>query len=185
MLCAHPHEEQHGHGEQGSGYDVCDGGSGEIQQAAQHGSEHHRQVKGRRVERHGAVEARRRYEVDDDGLTRRHEECTRGAEEGEDAEHRQHTLAAEHRESEQQQAAQHRDNVAQHDDASPVIAIGDLSGEQHERDERRELCEADESEIEQAPRDRIDLPADRDALYLRGDVSEKAGAEKQSEVGVA
>ena len=185
MLCPHPRQEQHGQREQDGGYEVSDGRPGEVEHAAEHGSEHHGQVEGRRVECNGAVEARRRHEVDDDGLTCRHDESAGGAEYCEDAKHRPDTPAAEQRESEQEQSAEHRDDVAEHDDAPPVVAIGDLSREQDESDEWRELCEADESEVEQIPGDRVDLPADRDALDLGGDVSEEAGAEKQSEVGVA
>jgi hypothetical protein len=65
------------------------------------------------------------------------------------------------------------------DDTPPIDVIGRVSGERREDEDRREDRESDESEIERAVAQRVDLPRDRDALDLRCQIErEKRGEVK-------
>ena len=52
------------------------------------------------------------------------------------------------REGQQQHRADDFDDVARREDQPPVEAVRDLSGRQHQHDERQELRESDQTEIE-------------------------------------
>ena len=59
-----------------------------------------------------------------------------------------------------------RDELAHAEDAPAIEAIGDVPDDQHERKRRQELHEADETEVERAAGQRVDLPADGDRQHL-------------------
>jgi hypothetical protein len=56
--------------------------------------------------------------------------------------------------------------LAHHGDETTVAAIGDLSDQERQEDDRQELRQADQPEIERAAGQRVELPAHRDAQHL-------------------
>ena len=65
-----------------------------------------------------------------------------------------------------------RYGLADADNQPPVVAVGDMAGDQHEQGGRDELNEADQSEIERIVRQVIHLPGHRHRLHLQGDGAE-------------
>ena len=63
-------------------------------------------------------------------------------------------------------------------------AVGDLAGRQCEQWQRHELGQPDEPEVERAPVDRIDLPADGDRNHLGRKPGGEESAEQPPEVAV-
>ena len=58
------------------------------------------------------------------------------------------------------------DDLADAHDAAPIVAVGDVTDDQHQRHRGQELREPDKPEVERAAGQRVDLPADRDRLHL-------------------
>ena len=83
--------------------------------------------------------------------------------EGGDGEHHQH--------------GPHR-ALAQTGDQAPVVAVRHDADQKRQHEHRQELREADETERQWTFRQRIDLPADRDALHLVRDHGRDPGAEE-------
>ena len=63
--------------------------------------------------------------------------------------------------------------------------VGDRAGGQGEEEQRQELGQADEAEMERVPRDLVDLPADRDEHHLAGQPVRDARAEQRRVVALA
>ncbi len=79
-----------------------------------------------------------------------------------------------------------------HDDLASVVAVRRLAREQDEREHRQELHEPDHADEERTlldrvieARNRVDLPAERDAVGQHGDGGKKAAEQQKGEVGVA
>ena len=77
------------------------------------------------------------------------------------------------------------DDLADLQHAAPVVAVGDLAGDQHEHRHRQELHQPDEAEIEGAAGQRIHLPGDRDAHHHEAERREGARAPIEHEWPVA
>jgi hypothetical protein len=71
--------------------------------------------------------------------------------------------------------------------AQDAAAVGDrrLARHQAQHDRRQELSESDESQIERAMRQIVDLPADRDPLHLHRDHRSHAPTERQSKIAMS
>jgi hypothetical protein len=74
---------------------------------------------------------------------------------------------------------------AQQDDGAAVVGVCHVAGPQDQRQEGRELRQADQAQVEQAVGDLVDLPADGDALHLDGEGAQEAGGQVEGEVTVA
>jgi hypothetical protein len=67
------------------------------------------------------------------------------------------------------------------DDSAAVETVRDQTGQRREQQRGQEEREPDEAQVEGAVADRIDLPRDRDALDLIGDVEQDDGREIAAE----
>ena len=76
------------------------------------------------------------------------------------------------------------DDIARRENRFSIVAVRDLSGRQHQHDERQELREPDQAEIERILGDRIHLPAHRDALHLYRERGDEPRDEIQREVAM-
>ena len=77
------------------------------------------------------------------------------------------------------------DHFAEEGDHAPVVAVGDMAGEQEESGHRDELHEPDQAEMERAAGQRVHLPADRDDLDLQRDRGRDPHIEKADKSGMA
>lgn len=81
-------------------------------------------------------------------------------------------------------APQAENEVARDEDAAAVEAVGELTGEDGEADDRNELGEAEVGEVDVAVRERVDLEAHGGALHLDCEGREEAGGGVEAEVAV-
>ena len=163
-----------------------DGGrSGHVHQPAQRRTDDRRDMERRRVQRNRVAENLARHQVRRDRLRGGHRERARSAEQHQHHEHRPHRAAVHTCVKPSSSAAQtHFDDVARCENEFAIVAVRDLSGRQHQHDERHELREADQAEVERIVRDRVHLPADRDALHLHRERRDEPRDEIQREVAV-
>jgi len=112
-------------------------------------------------------------------------ECSCNAEQRHDGEHRRSFGHAAQRDREQQQRAEALERVAERDDTAPVAAVREMPCRQDECDERQELRQTDQPEIERITRNLVHLPADRDRLHLHRKRAEQSRDEIQAEIAVA
>ncbi len=66
-----------------------------------------------------------------------------------------------------------------------VVAVRDLTDQRREPDQRKELHEPDDAEVERIAGHLVELPADRDALHLVGDGGRGANAPEPHEGWIA
>ena len=100
----------------------------------------------------------------------------------------EHGLAVEpalHGADGERERGQRLADLADAGDHAAVEQIEHLSGNDRHRDQRKELHEADEAEIERIVGQGVDLPADRHPLHHEGAVGERARAPEQHERAVA
>lgn len=62
--------------------------------------------------------------------------------------------------------------------------VGQLTGREGDEEQRNELGETDESEVERVAVDRVDLPTHRDADHLDGDPAREDRDEEEREVAL-
>jgi hypothetical protein len=106
-------------------------------------------------------------------LRRGHREGARDAEQGHHCEHRTGRVHAQNRERQQGEGARHVEEVAARQDLAPVVVIGGVACGQDQQDERQELRQSDQAEIQRVRSRRVDLPADGDGLHLHGERAER------------
>ncbi len=155
------------------------------QEAAQRGTGDGRGGEHRGRQRDGARQPFRRDQERQKRLRGRAVKTARGAEQD------QHRVIGpgyggrEQDEDEEQAGAYalHRLGRAQH--LALVETVGDVAGGQREDEHRAELAKTDETERESRMRDVVDLPADRDRLYLEGDRHDETDGGEYVEVAVA
>ena len=107
-------------------------------------------------------------------LRGRHRERTRHAEQRHHREHRTGRAQIQERERQQADRAGHVEEVAAREDLAPIVVIRGMAGGQDQQDERQELRQADQAEVQRIRSRRVDLPADRDGLHLHGKRAERA-----------
>ncbi len=153
-----------------------------IGQAAQSRPGHDRQLIGRGAERHRLADLLGRHQGGEQGLLGRHAERAARA----DQEHQRVEPAhAEPRlvESEQRHRRHDlRDQIGR-DHPSPVVAVGDVAGDAHQGDGRKELEQGDKAQRIGAVRALIDHPAQGRGRHLHGHAAQHAGGDKTEEVG--
>ena len=69
--------------------------------------------------------------------------------------------------------------------AAPVVSVGNVPGGEDQHDERQELRQRDEAQVEWVPGGAEDLPADSHGLDLRRQPDEEPRRQVSAQVGVA
>ena len=126
-----------------------------------------------------------RDQVGSDRRCRRHAESPGNSEQHHHGKHRPDDLEPSVGEDQQQHRAQHFGGVTERQDQAPVEAIGDLPGNQDQRQERHELREPYEAQVQRIVRDRVDLPSHGDALHLHGERGKETGEKETREIRIA
>jgi len=98
--------------------------------------------------------------------------------------YRQHAADRQPREAEQQQGARKKCQQAEENDEPPVVAVGRMPGEQRQAEERQELRQSDEPQIEHPAGDVIHLPTHRDDDHLRRQGGEQPAAQIEGEIAL-
>ena len=140
-----------------------------VEQPAERRPADHRDLRRRGAGRGGARQHRQRHDPRQQRGQRRLLEGARRA----DHEHHREQRFARHpaaggAERERRRRQPGHELAGAHDHA-PVVAVGDVAGDQHEQRRRNELRQADEPEIERVARQVVHLPAHRHRLHLQGD----------------
>jgi len=89
------------------------------------------------------------------------------------------------RDDEQQEGRDGKTHVAQCEQLAAVDAVGDVTGEQKQKDGREKLDETRQAEVQRAVIDFLDLPAHRDGLHLRAKDDAESRGLVQAETGEA
>ncbi len=89
------------------------------------------------------------------------------------------------REREQQDRADHVEEVAASHDAAAVVMIGNVPGGQDQNDERQKLRQPDPAQVQGIVSRGIDLPAHRHGLHLHRQRSEASSDKIANEVVLA
>ncbi len=126
-----------------------------------------------------------RHEVGDQRLLGGIEKGAGDAEDEENGEDRPDRGRAAQDEDEQGSRAQRFRAQADRDDDAAVVAVGGGAGDQHQKQRRRELDEADDAEIERIAGEVVDLPADGDADDLGGEGGGEPRHPQQGEAAMA
>src|ERR1019366_5707867 len=86
------------------------------------------------------------------------------------------------RKVDQRQGAEGLRCIAAEDDGAAVVAVGDVSGSEHEEDDGGEERQPGEAERERGVGNLVDLPGDSDGLRLRAKNDQQAGRLVEAEV---
>ena len=175
------HQRQHeAHGHRAEDHRVAEG----IEKPAERRPDHRRRLPGRRVPGDGVGEILLRHQVRHQRLARRNGEGAADAEDEDQQVDRPDGRRAVPRHGDQPGRRQRRQREADEKDGAPVVAVGDVPGDQGKPDRRQERREADQPERQRAVGDVVDQPADRDRLHLHRAGGENADGKEENEVAM-
>ncbi len=166
------------------GGSVDDLGSDREEKAAERGAGDRRHLERDRADRHRTWDQLERHHHRGQRPSSRRAERACDADCRSEREERPELMCARGRNDDQQGDDDERDRLGECEDEPPRDAVGELPGRQREHEQRHELGQADQPEVERGAVDRIHLPADRDRRHLRAEPAREDRDPEECEVAL-